>query len=175
MKVQSLRIPLVCSLLAFFVGCNTVSKDSLSWTPETMAWRQQQTRRFEIADEKKVISSCAALLQDLGFTLTESETVLGVLTASKDRTAVEAGQVIGAAFLSALAGTNVAHDTHQTFKASVVTRPQDDSILVRVTFQRVVWNSHNAISKLERLNDPVQYQEFFTKLSKSLFLEAHQI
>jgi zinc transporter ZupT len=175
MKVKSLRILIVCSLLAFFAGCNTVSQDALSWTPETMAWRQQQTRRFEITDEKKVISSCAALLQDLGFTLSESETALGVLTASKDRTAVETGQVIGAAFLSVLAGTNVAHDTRQTFKASVVTRPQDNNILVRVTFQRVVWNSHNVVSRLERLNDPLQYQEFFTKLSKSLFLEAHQI
>jgi len=159
----------------FLSSCQSRVNQSFAWNEETMAWRQQQTRRFDTLDEKKVIQASASLLQDLGFTLSESEVPLGVLTATKDRSAVEAGQVVGAIFLSALAGTNVAHDTSQTFRASIVTRPQGKSILVRVTFQRVVWNSHNQISRLERLNDPKQYSEFFSKLSKSLFLEAHQI
>lgn len=161
--------------LLFLSSCQSRVNQSFAWNEETMAWRQQQTRRFDTLNEKKVIQASASLLQDLGFTLSESEVPLGVLTATKDRSAVEAGQVVGAFFLSALAGTNVAHDTSQTFRASIVTRPQGKSILVRVTFQRVVWNSHNQISRLERLNDPNQYSEFFSKLSKSLFLEAHQI
>lgn len=171
---NSLYNLLIFSLL-ILSSCQSGVNQSLAWNEETMAWRQQQTRRFDTINEKKVIQASAALLQDLGFTLSESEVPLGVLTASKDRSAVETGQVIGAVFLSALAGTSVAHDTAQTFRASIVTRPQANSILVRVTFQRVVMNSHNQISKLERLNDPSQYTEFFSKLSKSLFLEAHQI
>ena len=157
------------SLLGLLIlsSCQSRVNQSFAWNEETMAWRQQQTRRFDTLNEKKVIQASASLLQDLGFTLSESEVPLGVLTATKDRSAVEAGQVVGAFFLSALAGTNVAHDTAQTFRASIVTRPQGKSILVRVTFQRVVYNSHNQISRLERLNDPKQYSEFFSKLSKS--------
>ena len=60
-------------------------------------------------------------------------------------------------------------------KASVVTRPVKGGIVVRVTFQRIVINENNAVSKLESLKDPKQYQEFFSKLSKSLFLTANEI
>jgi hypothetical protein len=46
---------------------------------------------------------------------------------------------------------------------------------VRVTFQRVVWDNHRNVSRIETINEPKIYQEFFDKLAQSLFLEAHQI
>jgi len=57
---------------------------------------------------KKILSAVAAVLQDLGFNLDESETKLGVVVASKDRDAVEAGQVVGAIVMAALFGANAA-------------------------------------------------------------------
>jgi len=46
---------------------------------------------------------------------------------------------------------------------------------VRVTFQRVIFNSMGQINSQTQINDPTVYQEFFEKLSKSLFLEANKI
>ena len=125
-----------------------------------------------------MLSASAQVLQDLGFSLDESETKLGVIVASKDRDATEAAQVVGALLLAVLIGASVPWDTNQKIRASLVTRvvnPSQPYTAVRVTFQRIVWNTQGQISKLEELADPEMYQGFFDKLSKAVFLEAHQI
>lgn len=175
------RFVLVVVCLLFvtpLLACTGIPKDALQLSPESLELRQLQTRRFETNDEMRILSACAGLLQDLGFTLDESETELGLIVASKDRSAVETGQVVAAVFIAALTGTAIPIDKEQKLRASVVSRPvgeNNESIAVRVTFQRIVWNTQGQISKKEGLSEPEMYQEFFEKLSKSLFLEAHQI
>lgn len=155
-----------------------IPRDALQLSPESLELRQLQTRRFDTTDEARMLSACAGLLQDLGFTLDESETDLGLIVASKERSAVEVGQVVLSVFVAALTGVATPTDKEQKLRASVVTRPvgeNGESIAVRVTFQRIVWNTQGQISKREALTEPQWYQEFFAKLSKSVFLEAHQI
>ncbi|MEK6675227.1 MAG: hypothetical protein AABZ47_06180 [Planctomycetota bacterium] len=143
-------------------------------TRPTLEVRQQSTRRFETADEQVVLAASAGLLQDLGFNIDESETDLGLIVASKDRSAVQGGQVAGKVFMLILFRANVPIDKNQRFRASIVTKPVGQDIVVRVTFQRVVWNDRGQITHLERLDEPGAYQEFFDKLSKSIFLQAHE-
>ena len=49
-----------------------------------------------------------------------------------------------------------------------------ESYVVRVTFQRVVRRTDNS-TYAETIKDPELYQEFFDKLSKSVFIEAQKI
>lgn len=159
-------------------GCGGIPKDALSMNKATLEDRQMQTRVFDTTDEAKILSSCSAVLQDLGFNLEESETPLGLIVASKDRDATSAGQVSAAVTMTVLFGTPCRYDKSQKIKASIVTSPKDKektSFAVRVTFQRVVWDNYGQITKLERLNEPEMYQGFFDKLSKSAFLEAQGI
>lgn len=160
-------------------GCRTsVPKDALTLAPESMERRQLQTRRFDSRDEKKIVSACAGLLQDLGFNIDEGESSLGLIVASKERSAVETGQVIGSLLVAALTGTATPVDKDQRMRACVVTKPHgpsNQSVLVRVTFQRVVWNTQGQVTKAEGIFDEDIYAEFFEKLSKAIFLEAHQI
>lgn len=180
MKFRNI-VKYACVALIFTTlsGCATaIPKDALILQEQSMAWRQMQSRRFETNAEAEVLSACAALLQDLGFTISESETKIGLIAAYKERDATEAGQVISSIIFSALFGSDVPIDKVQKMKASIVMRPigeKKQNIVVRVTFQRIVWNNRNEISKIERLNNPQQYQEFFSKLSKAMFLEAHEI
>ena len=83
----------LCASSVLLTGC-TVHTDHLYVLNENyLQERQQQTRRFETKDEELILSSSAQVLQDLGFTLTESETKMGLLTASKERDAKNGGQL----------------------------------------------------------------------------------
>ena len=62
-------------------------------------------------------------------------------------------------------------------RASVVTKllPNGKEMSVRVTFQRIVFNTEGQVTTAEAIIEPEVYQEFFSKLSKSVFLEANHI
>ena len=172
-----------CLSMVLLVGTLTacavrVPKEALQLTPESLQQRQTQSRYFDTDDEAAILSACAAVLQDLGFNLDESETDLGVLVGSKQRDATEVGQVVGAIVLAIFTGAVMPIDDHQKIRASLVTKPsgeEDKRVTVRITFQRIVWNTDGNISKYQSIDDPEIYQAFFSKLSKSVFLEAHAI
>ena len=169
---------LLCGITAvgFGGGCaSQIPKNALAMRPQSLEWRQRSTRRFSTTNEKQILAASAGLLQDLGFIIENSESDLGLIVGSVDRTAVEGGQVTGKVFVFLLLRVDVPIDRNQKVRASIVTHPSGNEIAVRVTFQRIVWNDRNNISKLELLDYPQMYQEFFKKLSEAVFLEAHQI
>ena len=65
----------------------------------------------------------------------------------------------------------------QKIRVSIVTRPSANksAVIVRVNFQRIVWNNKAQVTRAETIDDPVIDQQFFDKLSQAVFLEAHQI
>ncbi len=163
-------------LVLFLVACGGIPKDALQFNIDTLADRQLQTRKFDIKDEKALILAGAGVLQDMGYAIDESETKLGVVVGSKNRDATSGAQVAGAVVLALLGGGSTPIDKTQLIRASLITRTSDSgSILLRVTFQRTVWNTQNEITKIEAIKDPLIYKEFFEKLSKSAFLEAQEI
>ena len=153
-------------------------RHALRLSSESLEQRQLQTRYFETSDETRLLGAVAGVLQDLGFNIDESESGFGLIVASKQRDATEVGQIVVAIFFAALTGAWMPTDDKQLMRASVVTRPIGDDeqqTAVRVTFQRIVWNTEGRVSHAESLTDPVFYQEFFAKLSTAVFLQAHAI
>jgi hypothetical protein len=84
---------------------------------------------------------------------------------------------VAASILLALLGVAMPWDDEQKIRASIITRElkERNGYAVRLTMQRIVWNTQNQISKTEPLDDPEMYQEFFAKLSKAVFLEAQEL
>ncbi len=159
------------------VACMTkIPEECLTLSPEALADRQLQSRVFETGDEIRLLTAGAAVLQDLGFTIDESETKCGVIVASRDRDVLEAGQVVLAIFVAAFTGAVMPIDSKQKVMASLVTKPIDaNRVSVRVTFQHMVWDTNGGLRKNEQMHEPEVYQEFFSKLSKSVFLTAYEI
>lgn len=168
---------LIFSLLsAVLFACHKgVPREALMFTPESLADRQLQTRVFETDNEGKLLEASAAVLQDLGFTIDESEVKCGVIVCSKDRNVTEFYDV-GLSIIASLFFIDYEYATRQKVLASLVTRPlEEDRIAVRITFQHLVWDTKKELIKNERVNEAKIYQEFFSKLSKSVFLTAHEI
>ena len=123
-----------------FSGCVQIAKPEsfFELTPEMAQHRALQTRIFDTANEKELLSASAAVLQDLGFQLEESAVGVGMLRAAKERSAREAGQEILQGFLLVLfAITGKAYimpvDLHQQINATLVTRRSEtDSSRFRV-------------------------------------------
>lgn len=188
-------------------GCysppKTTPLELFTLAQESAANKSNQTRQFETPNTDELLSASAAVLQDLGFQVTEADRDLGFLRAAKERSARERGQEIKralVAFLSSLASVAAAAggstqsgivllpvDLHQQINASLTLRPLDraDSRQeVRIVFYRLVWkgagqSGNTAIlpgeQRMEMIRDAEIYQQFYARLSKAVFLEANRI
>jgi len=175
------KLPIL--LVAFlFTGCVTIPPNTFVVTPELLQQRRFETRRYDTIKEADLITASANVLQDLGFNLENSETKLGVLTASKQRDATDGGEVAAAIIVALLGGGAMAISKDQTIRVSLVVRPVNDSNgkamtdshFVRVSFQRLVRRTDNSVLA-QTLREPQLYQDFYERVSKSVFLEAQKI
>jgi hypothetical protein len=166
-----------CAILSG--GCATIPPEALALSPDSLERRQLQTRRIDGISEKDLLNASVGVLQDLGFEIDEAEPRLGLVVASKDRSAFTPAQVAGAVAL-ALLGVQMSVDKTQKIRVSLVTHPalgQDGNPIpstqvIRITIQRIVWNTQNQVTRIEPIEEPVIYQQFYEKLSKSIFLEV---
>lgn len=165
-------------LLVLFVlalqGCGGPPKDAFSMNGTTLEDKRLQTRFFDTTDEKKILSASEGVLQDLGFTLVESERDLGLIVGAQDRDATKAGNVLLRAILAGLSEIPATYS--ERIRVSVVSSPAGEDAKrtsVRVIFQRIVWDDYGRLNRLERLHVPKLYQGFFEKLSKAVHLKAH--
>jgi hypothetical protein len=185
---------LLLSLAGLLTGCIPAVKqtDFFVLTPESAKHRVLQTRTFETSNEKELLSASAAVLQDLGFQVEESVPDVGFLRAAKERSAREYGQEIARVFIFLLGCIGgkafvIPVDLHQQINATLITRRSETNaslFSVRVSFYRTIWqgdgnSGDQAIppgqARVMMIYDETIYQQFFAKLSKSVFLEAHKI
>lgn len=179
MKLKLSACLLVNLIILAFIGCQTIPRDALKLSPESLEKRALQTRKYEGISEKDILSASAGVIQDLGFNIDESETKLGVIVGSKERSALAAGQAVTAILVAAMSGDSASIEKNQKLRVSLVVRPtpkgNDKKHFVRVTFQRMVWDTQGKITRIEGLDQLEIYQEFFDRLSKAVFLEGHKI
>ena len=186
------RLGLLTGLLFTLAGCNSVPPNVLQLAPGSEKDRELQTRRFEGIKETELLAAGAGVVQDLGFTLDESESKLGLITASRKLTSrrpLNGREVMGGlawtALLPYLGGPMLAYNAAtgvkepQLVRVTLVTSAAGGTTSVasvRVTAQRVVYadESQAKIKSVEPLNDPAFYQEFFNRLAKSVFLEGQK-
>lgn len=165
-------------ILFSIVGCAQIPKDAFLLSPTSLQDRKMQSRMFETKNEVELLSAGIGVLQDMGYSIDETEKSVGVVTSSKNVDATDGGQVAAAIFVALLGGGAMPIDKEQKINVSFITLPsrtEKNQHIARITFQRIIWNTQGKITRAETLKDEALYVDFFDKLSKSVFLEAHKI
>lgn len=134
-----------------------------------------ETRSFEIQNEEQILSASANVLQDLGFILNETNVKIGLITATKTRSAATIGAKVAQAVITGYLTNNPTYDTEREFYVTLVsTKNNNGGYNVRVTFASITYDNQNGRYVKLISNEP-EYQVFFNKLGQSLFLTSHNI
>lgn len=148
--------------------------------PNAAAVREAETRQVDATDQVVLLSDITQVLQDLGFTISESSSDLGVVTGMKQRDAEENGQIAGQIAMTvafALIGAYYVPSWDKEQKINVTTTVAPGSgpgeFAIRVSFDRYLWNNHGLLWKTELIQDPTIYQEFFSRLNHGRAVAAH--
>lgn len=147
--------------------------------------REAETRRLQ-GDEATLLAEATQVMQDLGYTVSESSAGAGVLAGTKSRDATEAGQVAGAIVMAVLFGAAHARwDTDQVIRLTVTTWPEGSAVplspgasprtvAMRVSFERLIGDNRGMV-RHEALNAPELQREFFEKLGQSLAAQGSAV
>lgn len=175
-----LRNLFICIVLVSIIGCHpTPPPGTMAFSPQTLKHRQLQSKKFDTIDEPAMLTASMEVIQDMGFIISEAESKLGVIVASKEReidNKVERYTLIALRVLGGVSTLQGIEKNHK-IRFSLVTIPDkaNKNTTVRVNFQREVYDMENNLLRLETLQEQDIYVGFFAKLSKSIFLEAHAI
>jgi hypothetical protein len=147
--------------------------------------RESETRRLQ-GDEATLLAEATQVMQDLGYTVSESSAGAGVLAGTKSRDATEAGQVAGAIVMAVLFGAASARwDTDQMIRLTVTTWPEGSAsplpagspprtVAMRVSFERLIGDNRGMV-RHEALIAPELQREFFEKLGQSLSTQGNAV
>ena len=154
--------------------------DAMQLHPQSLQKRQLQSKRFSTLDESNMLIASIEVLQDMGFMINETESKLGMIIAEKNRETDNRTQRIALVTLKILAGAEKplrGVESSHVIRAALVTTPDKSkkNTTVRINFQRQVFDMEGNLVKSDAVHEDDLYIGFFAKLSKSVFLEAHEI
>ena len=177
---------LIVAAVAFAAGCTAGVQP-----PKTqLEVREFQTRNFDTADHKLVMKAMLNVLQDDGYVVKNAVVELGLITASKDidvapgRSGPEGGGGFGGfgtVIFGGRGGFVFGPQAAPTYRKTEV-RDFTGNVSefgaetkVRVSFQSKVLDNRGETVSVQPIDDPVFYQDFFSRMDKSLFLQKEQL
>lgn len=143
--------------------------------------REIQTRTFESRDARAVQKAVLDVLQDDNYVVKNAVVDLGLISATKERALKQQagfgfGSMVGASGwainMSPQEGTWPASEV---FEATVNVSQHGKNSKVRLNVQRRVVNNRGATIESEIVEEPQFYQDFFSKVSKGLFIQKEKL
>ena len=156
--------------------------------PTSAADLHAQSRSFATADRARVLNASASVLQDMGFKVTGGEWEFGVLVGEKMaevssagavHATAEAALVVTTVLLSLLSGQDMVTDLPEQVAQRIhvsllVSDERSGSTGVRISIDRDMIYDHGG-SIPDHTELPLVYEEFFERLSRSIFFEGERL
>lgn len=161
-------ISLCVLVLTLFSGCSTFSPPPQKTQLEI---RQMQTYVFDVSDFNLVMKAMLNVLQDDGYIVKNVQLNLGFLSATKEVDVESPGSRFwGGSFLTPerWLKMNILNATSNVSEFGSKTK-------VRVNFQIKKVDNYGAVMGVYQVQDPQFYQDFFSKVSKSIFIQEEKI
>ena len=164
-----LVLPLILVSLVFS-GC-------LAPRPEKtqLEIRQFQTRSYDTTDFKMVMKAVMGALQDEGFIIKQADLDLGFINAEKHLDVESASERFFSGLSALLGGGTARYKKNSITEASTNISEFGDQIRVRVNFQNKLIDNHGKVMTVQQMEDQKFYQEFFSKVDKSIFLSKEKV
>jgi hypothetical protein len=136
--------------------------------------RELQTREFQISDHTIVMRAVLNSLQDSGFIVKNAVTELGLLTASKERD-LSGRNSWDTVFYSAFSDHEVRWPKTESTEANATISQFGRTVKVRITFQKKILDNLGGTVEVSEIDDPFFYQDFFSLIEHSIFLQREKV
>lgn len=134
--------------------------------------RQIQSRKYNTKDTRLIMKAVLNVLQDDGFIVKNAQLELGLLSAEKDVDVENKGQAL---FATLLSGQQARWAKHAVIEVSANVSEHGEETRVRVNFQRKTFNNVGVVSNITQIIDSAYYQQFFSKVSKGVFIQEEEL
>jgi hypothetical protein len=152
--------------------------------------REFQTRTFDTPDTKLVMKAMLNVLQDDGYVVKNAVVEIGLITAAKEVDLAPGRSGPGGGIFGGIGGTVIFGGG-----GGVIVGPQEaptysksevrdftgnvsefgQQTKVRVSFQRKVLDNRGDVVEVEPIDDAAFYQDFFSRMDKSLYLQRERL
>ncbi len=130
--------------------------------------REIQTRQYENADYNEAMRATIASLQDQGFTITNANESLGLITAYKDLKAVDT-------WTEFWVGAQGSYQTIKRIEANATVRKMGKNTEIRISLVSKGMTNTGGVLWTSPIYDAEAYQKIFSKIDKSLFIEKEKV
>jgi hypothetical protein len=164
--------------VVFAAGCSTAVPPAKT----ALEVREIQTRTFDTPDARLVMKAMLNVLQDDGFVVKNAVVDLGLITAAKEtdlaprRSDPGGGELVtgpGLAVLGVQAPATYRKLEVQDFTGNVTEFGKQTR--VRASFQRKILDNRGGVLRVEPIDDPKFYQDFFSRMDKGVYLQKEQL
>jgi len=145
--------------------------------------REFQTQTFDTADSQLVLKAMFNALQDEGYVVKNAVMQLGLMTATKEIDLAPGRSGPTAGDISSAIGSkwSVGQSEPTTYRKVEVrdftgnVTDFGDQTKVRVSVQRKILDSHGNVVEVKPIDDLTFYQDFFSRMAKSVYLQKERL